>query len=258
MPGYRRILQRSDRQDVNGGWRSYFNRRALGGSADEDAGVRELGDASVPFEFDVHAIVRCDDAPALEINKVNPRKAFFRLQLDDIRREFERLNIEVTWTMLAEAREYRETLAVERAIANRTIDETVWAQQQVRALRCGGERRADLTSRRGSLQKTTWPIAVAQDRSVRAMRVACHDQPASNCRKVSPSPSSDASPWTAFAPTSSTRARARSSSSRCATLTMTAGVRPGEVMPVDGLEAERPNRVRLTTPRWPDVSRQAG
>jgi hypothetical protein len=105
--------------------------------------IRELGDASVPFEFDVHAIIRCDDAPALEhalhkkfvssqINKVNPRKAFFRLQLDDIRRELERLNIEVTWTMLAEAREYRETLAVERAIANRTIDEKVWAQQQVR------------------------------------------------------------------------------------------------------------------------------
>ena len=50
--------------------------------------VRELGDASVPFEFDVHALVRTNDAPALEhalhrrfvrnqVNKVNPRKEFF-------------------------------------------------------------------------------------------------------------------------------------------------------------------------------------
>jgi len=87
--------------------------------------IRELGDASVPFEFDVHALIQSDDAPALEhalhkkfvgsqMNKVNPRKEFFRLQLSDIRVEIERLNIQVAWTMIAEARDYRETLAVER------------------------------------------------------------------------------------------------------------------------------------------------
>ena len=28
--------------------------------------VRELGDASVPFEFDVHAMIYAEDVPALE------------------------------------------------------------------------------------------------------------------------------------------------------------------------------------------------
>ena len=51
--------------------------------------VRELGDASVPFPFDVHMMISCDDAPSLEnalhreshkqrVNKVNFRKEFFR------------------------------------------------------------------------------------------------------------------------------------------------------------------------------------
>ena len=50
--------------------------------------IRELGDASVPFDFDVHALLYCEDAPALEcefqtrfkdlaVNLVNPRKEFF-------------------------------------------------------------------------------------------------------------------------------------------------------------------------------------
>lgn len=54
--------------------------------------VRELGDASVPFAFDVHAMMWSEDAPALErashiefaqaqMNKVNPRKEFFRVGL---------------------------------------------------------------------------------------------------------------------------------------------------------------------------------
>jgi hypothetical protein len=58
--------------------------------------VRELGDASVPFAFDVHAMIWSEDAPRLEnalhkhfvrtqVNKVNPRKEFFRLSLPDIR-----------------------------------------------------------------------------------------------------------------------------------------------------------------------------
>lgn len=57
--------------------------------------VKELGDASVPFDFDVHAMISCDDAPALElalhaelnsyrVNKVNLRKEFFNVDLDKI------------------------------------------------------------------------------------------------------------------------------------------------------------------------------
>jgi DNA repair exonuclease SbcCD ATPase subunit len=64
--------------------------------------VRELGDASVPFDFDVHTMIRSDDAPALErelhkrfvrnqVNKVNARKEFFRVTLHDIRTEVERM-----------------------------------------------------------------------------------------------------------------------------------------------------------------------
>lgn len=87
--------------------------------------VTELGDASVPFEFDVHAMIFSDDAPALEkalhhhflgkqVNKVNPRKEFFRIDLTSIRRELEQLGVETLWTMTAEAAEYRATRRIEQ------------------------------------------------------------------------------------------------------------------------------------------------
>lgn len=57
--------------------------------------VDELGDASVPFNFDVHAMIFSDDAPALEaalhkafedrkLNMVNTRREFFNVTLDEI------------------------------------------------------------------------------------------------------------------------------------------------------------------------------
>ncbi|WP_336221584.1 GIY-YIG nuclease family protein [Citrobacter amalonaticus] len=63
--------------------------------------VKELSDASVPFDFDVHAMISCDDAPALEkvlhehlehyrMNKINLRKEFFRVDLTKIIHEVER------------------------------------------------------------------------------------------------------------------------------------------------------------------------
>lgn len=87
--------------------------------------VKELGDASVPFAFDVHAMIKSNDAPALErmlhqafaenqINKVNPRKEFFRVPLERIRTFAAENELEVSFTMTAEAREYRETLALEK------------------------------------------------------------------------------------------------------------------------------------------------
>ena len=86
--------------------------------------VKELGDASVPFEFDVHAMIRSDDAPSLErelhgrfeefrINKVNYRKEFFRIPLHHLREFVAEKNLEATFTMTAEAREFRETQALE-------------------------------------------------------------------------------------------------------------------------------------------------
>ncbi|MGU9760048.1 GIY-YIG nuclease family protein [Serratia marcescens] len=57
--------------------------------------VKELSGAAVPFDFDVHAMISCDDAPALEktlhdhlehyrINRINLRKEFFRVDLSKI------------------------------------------------------------------------------------------------------------------------------------------------------------------------------
>lgn len=89
--------------------------------------VKELSDASVPFSFDVHAMLYSDDAPALEkelhqkfyftsVNKVNPRKELFRTSLAEIRQTVEEQKIkDVRWTMKAEAAEYRESLAIEAA-----------------------------------------------------------------------------------------------------------------------------------------------
>ena len=86
--------------------------------------VKELGDASVPFEFDVHAMIYSEDAPALEkqlhrefeqkaVNRINPRKEFFRLPLAEIRHAVEQLDSsEVHWTMKAEAAEYRESHSI--------------------------------------------------------------------------------------------------------------------------------------------------
>lgn len=91
--------------------------------------VRELGDASVPFPFDVHAIIESEDAPALEntlhkalalmqVNKVNPRKEFFRVSLADIHTMVDKMGLKANWTMEAAAAEYRETLAIEESMKN--------------------------------------------------------------------------------------------------------------------------------------------
>jgi hypothetical protein len=84
--------------------------------------VDELGDASVPFWFDVHAMVFSDNAPALEaklhehfaagrLNKVNGRKEFFRADLSEIEAVI-RANYDavVEVTHEAAAAQYRESL----------------------------------------------------------------------------------------------------------------------------------------------------
>jgi hypothetical protein len=82
--------------------------------------VDELGDASVPFPFDVHAIIYCEDAPALEgklhrafaarrVNMVNHRKEYFRVTLDEIRDTVQSLHGLVTFLLVPSAEEYRRT-----------------------------------------------------------------------------------------------------------------------------------------------------
>jgi predicted RNase H-like nuclease (RuvC/YqgF family) len=84
--------------------------------------VKELGDASVPFSFDVHAMIYSEDAPALEtqlhkeftklrVNQVNYRKEFFNVTLRDIKdKASEILGGEVDFKMTALAEEYYESL----------------------------------------------------------------------------------------------------------------------------------------------------
>ena len=90
-----------------------------------DDRIKELGDASVPFQFDVHAMIRSDDAPTLErllherfndlrVNKVNYRKEFFRVPIQRLREFVAEKSLAATFTMSAEAREYRETVAFEK------------------------------------------------------------------------------------------------------------------------------------------------
>lgn len=90
--------------------------------------VRELGDASVPFPFDVHAIIFCEDAPTLEnklhkafehqrTNLMNSRKEFFNVTLDEIEEVVHENDATIEFTKVAEARDYRETQAIKSKIA---------------------------------------------------------------------------------------------------------------------------------------------
>lgn len=83
--------------------------------------IRELGDASVPFYFDVHAMIFSEDAPALEaqiqrafadrrLNLVNYRKEFFNVSLDEIKEMVTKFNPSVEFIDEVEAQEYTETL----------------------------------------------------------------------------------------------------------------------------------------------------
>ena len=90
---------------------------------DPDDRVRELGDASVPFAFDTHAMIYSDDAPALEaalhkefsdrrINASNLRKEFFRVALDEIEGAVRTLAPDASFFKDREAQEWHETLAL--------------------------------------------------------------------------------------------------------------------------------------------------
>lgn len=103
--------------------------------------VRELGDASVPFGFDVRTLLKCDDPPARErephkrfltaqVNKFNPRKEFFRVPLSELRAAVCDVGVVARWTQTAEAREYRETLAIEQALRADPAQAKQWLQEQ--------------------------------------------------------------------------------------------------------------------------------
>lgn len=104
--------------------------------------VKELGDASVPFRFDVHAIIYSDNAPELEsklhqafdkkrMNLINQRKEYFKVSLDEIEEVVnDSLDSEITFTKAAEAQEYRETLALLDEMENIVHDAEEFVSQK--------------------------------------------------------------------------------------------------------------------------------
>lgn len=84
--------------------------------------VDELGDASVPFGFDVHAMIFSDNAPALEaalhrafedrkLNMVNTRREFFHVTLDEIKQVVkENFDKTVEFIDFPDAEQYRTSL----------------------------------------------------------------------------------------------------------------------------------------------------
>lgn len=85
--------------------------------------IDELGDASVPFDFDVHGLIYSENAPELEnilqkkldskrVNLVNRRAEFFNTTIDEIEAFVNELNLKIQLTKMAEAKEYRETLSL--------------------------------------------------------------------------------------------------------------------------------------------------
>ncbi|MFK7755578.1 MAG: DUF4041 domain-containing protein [Flavobacteriales bacterium] len=98
--------------------------------------VKELGDASVPFKFDIHAMIFSDEAPTLEkelhrafenkkMNMLNHRKEFFKVTLDDIEEEIKKTGIEAEFNRLPEAMEYRETLAIIQKMNSKTSEKNI-------------------------------------------------------------------------------------------------------------------------------------
>lgn len=90
--------------------------------------INELGGASVPFNFDVHAMIFSDDAPKLEtalhkafenqkLNMVNTRREFFKISLEEIEKVV-RANYDesVEFIKTADAEQYRESQKIRQEL----------------------------------------------------------------------------------------------------------------------------------------------
>ena len=102
--------------------------------------IRELGDASVPFKFDVHAMIYSDEARTLEyelhkafadkkVNMLNYRREFFRVSLAEIENKIAELGFTAEFTTVPEAMEFRETLLVHgkgSAIASQELQDVLF------------------------------------------------------------------------------------------------------------------------------------
>lgn len=87
--------------------------------------IDELGSASVPFKFDVHAFIFSDDAVGLEyklhkmlnqnrVNKVNLRKEFFKVDIEKIEHIVEDIDPTASFNKTILAQEYRQSIALSK------------------------------------------------------------------------------------------------------------------------------------------------
>ena len=86
--------------------------------------INELSNASVPFKYDAHAFIFSKDAYGLEkaihdkfdhkrVNKVNKRKEFFNINMDEVKKIVEKHKSEVhSFNEEAEAQEYKDSLKI--------------------------------------------------------------------------------------------------------------------------------------------------
>lgn len=86
--------------------------------------VNELGSASVPFKFDVHSFIFSEDAVSLEnelhkrlnskrLNKVNLRKEFFKVNLDDLEQLVQDIEPTAEFNRTMAAEEYYQSMSTD-------------------------------------------------------------------------------------------------------------------------------------------------
>ncbi len=89
--------------------------------------VVELGDASVPYRFDVHTLAFVDDAPRVEralhnvfnsqrVNAENYRKEFFFVSPEEVKAAMDKIGVISSWYYECDAREYRESELMREAM----------------------------------------------------------------------------------------------------------------------------------------------
>lgn len=90
---------------------------------DPEDRIRELGGASVPFRFDIHAMIYSEDAPTLEnalhqilekrsVNRINARKEFFNVSLEEIEEIVGQQDVSAEFIRIPPAEEFRKTQAI--------------------------------------------------------------------------------------------------------------------------------------------------
>jgi hypothetical protein len=100
--------------------------------------IWELSDASVPFDFDVHAIIYTEDAPGLEtelhqrfaarrLNAVNQKKEFFAVTIDEIAAVVRERCGDIELTLIAEAAEFLQSEAFHRESGRSLVAERQFA-----------------------------------------------------------------------------------------------------------------------------------